>query len=143
MAASFSTYCVHCSKRVSGGAHNVFVRTIAISESSYWPSEVSPVGHPDHERTLVKWLLDNLPSDIRAVIVMHRHLPVLLHFADSYFDNALDGVRQAYATARADLGAHVPPEVIAAALKGIEVIGSTMRSHSEFVAVMREMHCED
>ncbi len=119
------------------------MRTIAISDTTYWPGEVTPVGHPDHERTLVKWLLDNLPSDVRSVIVMHRHLPVLLHFADSYFESALDGIRQSYSTARAQLGGCVPPEVIAATLKGIEGIGSTMRAHAEFVAAMRDIHCED
>ena len=121
----------------------MFVRTIAISETPYWPSDVTPFGHPDHERTLVRWLLDNLPSDIRTVIVMHRHLPALLHFARNYFDGALLGVRQAYSTARADLGSQVPPEVIAATLKGIEIVGSNMKNHAEFVAAMCELHCED
>ena len=121
------------------------MRTISVSEAVHneWPATVPPLHHPDHDKRLIAWLLDVLPSELRSYTVLRRHLPALLHFAESYVLGSLNGVRNAYATARAQLAPHLPPEAIAASLKSYEQAGHELRRQYDFIVHMREAHCED
>ncbi len=126
------------------------MRTISISESvsaspaqRAWPQQVPPIGHPDHEKRLIAWLLDVLPSELRSFTVLRRHLPALLHFAESYVLGSLNGVRNAYSAARAELAGQLPPEAIAASLKSYEHVGQELRFQYDFIVHMREHHFDD
>ena len=126
------------------------MRTTSVSEplsassvNRAWPQQVPPIGHPDHEKRLSAWLLDVLPSELRSFSVVRRHLPALLHFAESYVLGSLNGVRNAYSSARAELAGQLPPEAIAASLKSYERVGQELRLQYEFIVVMREHHCDD
>ena len=109
----------------------------------FWPDAVPPLHHPEHQAQLNRWLLELLPMEMRSHAVLIRYLPALLHVADSYINGALSGVRSAYATARVDLAATLPPESIAATLKSIAETGVQLRKQAEFIAHMKEHYCID
>lgn len=108
-----------------------------LSRELTWPDEVPPLGHPEFEPRLGKWLLGLLPAALAAQPVARRHLDVLLHLAAAVLAGSLDGLRQAYATARAELGAGHPPETVAASMRAIAEVGRRLHEQLAFVEFVR------
>lgn len=119
------------------GAPSTFSR----EHSSWsWPADVPPLRHPDHERLLKRWCLDQLPGEVRQYAVFQRHLPALLLVTDNYIHGSLSGLRTAYSVARSELAEYLPPEAIAASMHGMKDVGENLRLAADFVALMRELH---
>jgi hypothetical protein len=83
-----------------------------------WPEGVQPPGSPGFEQTAVSWLLDVVPPDYRQHAVLARHPIALATLALHHLTACVEGARQGYRCARAELGKHLPPtgltEVLAA-----------------------------
>jgi hypothetical protein len=106
----------------------------------WWPSYVAPFGHPDHQTTLTKWLLEVVPQSLRSHPVVHRHVLVLLLMAQGQLAGALAGMRETYAGMRADLAHTLPPETIAAALVATAECGKELQVNLDFVQRMIRLH---
>ena len=97
-----------------------------------WPAGVHPPGSERFEQTAVAWLLDVVPPDYRLHGVLARH-PVALA--------AMEGARQGYRSARAELGAQLPAGGVEAVLavyrsegmrlaqtaRSVELVGRALR----------------
>lgn len=113
------------------------------THTDWWPTYVAPIGHPDHQTTLTKWLLEIVPPSLRSHPVVHRHLPVLLHIAQGHLSGSLDGTRHTYSTMRSQLAAVLPPESIAAALVATADCGRELQMNLIFVERMIQQHSQD
>lgn len=88
-----------------------------------WPTDLVPIGHPQFEQRLTGWLLDRCPPQAREQSVLRRHPRALLHLCLHFQRGALEGQRQAYATARQELAPVLEPDELGEALAGIEAVG--------------------
>lgn len=96
-----------------------------------WPRDLPPVSTPEFSATVVSWLLDRGPGDLRTSEL--RLLPLALAtYLEHHLQGALDGARTAYARARTDLVA-LPPEEIERAQRALEAEGARL------VQVLREV----
>jgi hypothetical protein len=86
-----------------------------------WPAGVHPPGSERFEQTAVAWLLDVVPPDYRVHGVLARHPVALAAMARHHVMACVEGARQGYRTARAELGGQLPPG-------GIEAILAVYRS---------------
>ena len=102
-----------------------------------WPEDVPPLGHPEFDRQLTRWLLGLVPVPLAAQAVARRHVDVLLHVAAGVLEGTLEGLRAAYGTARAEIGAAHPPETVAAALLAISETGQQVAQSLAFVELVR------
>jgi hypothetical protein len=64
----------------------------------------------------VSWLLDVVPPDYRLHGVLVRHPVALAALARHHLAACVEGARQGYRSARAELGKHLPPAGLAAVL---------------------------
>jgi hypothetical protein len=103
-----------------------------------WPKSVRPPGSPGWELTASAWLLDLCPSDYRGHDVLRRHPLVLARFTAHHVGSALAGARAAYAGARRELGEHVDPETLAAAMRALEEEGARLARAEREVALVEE-----
>jgi hypothetical protein len=74
-----------------------------------WPDGVHPPGSPGFERTAVRWLLDVVPPDYRQHSVLVRHPVALATLARHHVAACIEGARDGYRSARAELGKDLPP----------------------------------
>jgi hypothetical protein len=81
-----------------------------------WPAGVHPPGSEEFEQTAVNWLLEVVPPDYRLHGVLMRHPVALAALARQHVHACVQGARDGYRTARADLGGQLPPQVIEAVL---------------------------
>jgi len=109
-----------------------------------WPDGVHPPGSPGFERTAVRWLLDVVPPDYRQHGVLVRHPVALATLARHYVTACVEGARDGYRSARAELGKDLPPGSLAAVLtayqaegrrlvateKAVELIGRALRGET-------------
>lgn len=80
-----------------------------------WPEAVAPPGSERFEATAVEWLLSELVPDLRTSAV--RRYPVALAvIARHVTSGAVDGARDGYRRARAELGEVIPPHAVDQAL---------------------------
>src|SRR5580658_8456803 len=86
-----------------------------------WPPGVHPPGTEGFEQTAVKWLLDVVPPDYRLHGVLMRHPVALASLAP-----CVEGARQGYRAARAELGQDLPPAGIAAVLSAYQTEGKRL-----------------
>ena len=82
-----------------------------------WPTGVHPPGTPGFEQSAVQWLLDVVPPDYRLHGVLLRHPIALAALARHHLSACVEGARQAYREARAELGGDLPPGGINAVLE--------------------------
>lgn len=106
------------------------------STGTFWPLEVPPLGHPQHEAALRAWLLSLLPGEVYSHKVLHRHLDVLLHLAAGQLQGSIEGLRAAYATTRSTFASSHPPETVSAALAVVAALGELESRQLEFVLRM-------
>jgi hypothetical protein len=81
-----------------------------------WPEGVHPPGSPGFEQSAVTWLLDIVPPDYRLHGVLVRHPVALAALARHHLAACVEGARQGYRCARAELGKDLPPSGLAAVL---------------------------
>jgi hypothetical protein len=81
-----------------------------------WPTGVHPPGSEAFERTAVAWLLDVVPPDYRLHGVLQRHPIALATLARRHLAACVEGARQGYRTARAELGDVLPVSGVNAVL---------------------------
>src|SRR6266536_5352045 len=91
-----------------------------------WPTGVHPPGSEDFERTAVTWLLDVVPPDYRLHGVLRRHPVALATLARRHLAACVEGARQGYRTARAELGDVLPPQGLDAVLAVYSSEGSRL-----------------
>ena len=88
-----------------------------------WPAAVAPPGSDDWEPTAIAFLLDVLPPECRSYAVLRRHPAALASMARYHARACLEGARQGYRTARAELGESVPPHAVDGVLAAYRVEG--------------------
>jgi hypothetical protein len=88
-----------------------------------WPDGVHPPGSPGFEQTAVSWLLDVVPPDYRLHGVLVRHPVALATLARHHLAACVEGARQGYRSARAELGHDLPPGALAAVLSAYQTEG--------------------
>jgi hypothetical protein len=84
---------------------------------------VHPPGSPGFEQTAVNWLLDVVPPDYRLHGVLVRHPLALATLARHHLAACVEGARQGYRSARAELGSDLPPGGLAAVLAAYQAEG--------------------
>jgi hypothetical protein len=85
-----------------------------------WPGGVPPAGAPGWRRAATGWLLDQCPPDYRGHLVITRHPVALVRLAVLHLTGSVHAVREAIATARAELGDRLPPQTLEALLEALE-----------------------
>jgi hypothetical protein len=88
-----------------------------------WPDGVHPPGTPGFEQTAVNWLLDVVPPDYRLHGVLVRHPVALAALARHHLAACVEGAREGYRSARAELGKDLPPGGLAAVLAAYQAEG--------------------
>jgi hypothetical protein len=91
-----------------------------------WPDGVHPPGTPGFEQTAVNWLLDVVPPDYRLHGVLVRHPVALATLARHHLAACVEGARQGYRSARAELGDDLPPGGLAAVLSAYQTEGQRL-----------------
>ena len=91
-----------------------------------WPDGVHPPGTPGFEQTAVNWLLDVVPPDYRLHGVLVRHPVALATLARHHLAACVEGARQGYRSARAELGNDLPPGGLAAVLSAYQTEGQRL-----------------
>lgn len=82
-----------------------------------------PPGSPAFERTAVRWLLDIVPPEYRQHGVLVRHPVALATLARHYVTACVEGARDGYRSARAELGSDLPPDSLTAVLTAYQAEG--------------------
>ncbi len=88
-----------------------------------WPDGVHPPSSPGFEQSAVSWLLDVVPPDYRLHGVLVRHPVALAALARHHLAACVEGARQGYRCARAELGKDLPPGGLAAVLSAYQAEG--------------------
>ncbi len=78
---------------------------------------------PGFEQTAVNWLLEQVPPDYRLHGVLVRHPAALAALARHHLAACVEGARQGYRCARAELGNDLPPGGLAAVLAAYQTEG--------------------
>lgn len=81
-----------------------------------WPAGVHPPGSERFAETATAWLLEVVPPDYRLYGVLLRHPVALAALARHHVLAGVEGARQGYRSARAELGDHLPPAGVEAVL---------------------------
>jgi hypothetical protein len=84
---------------------------------------VHPPGSDEFEPTAVTWLLDVVPPDYRLHGVLRRHPVALATLARHHVAACVQGAREGYRTARAELGGQLPPGGMEAVLAAYRAEG--------------------
>jgi hypothetical protein len=91
-----------------------------------WPDGVHPPGSEGFEQTAVGWLLDVVPPDYRLHGVLVRHPVALAAMARHHVAACVEGARQGYRCARAELGKDLPPSGLTAVLAAYKSEGERL-----------------
>ena len=101
-----------------------------------WPDGVHPPGSPGFQRTAVRWLLDVVPPDYRQHGVLIQHPVALATLARHYITACVDGARDGYRSARAELGTDLPPGSLAAVLTAYQAEGRRLVATAQAVELV-------
>ena len=91
-----------------------------------WPASVLPPGTEGFEQSAVQWLLDVVPPDYRLHGVLVRHPVALAVLAGHHLSACIEGARNGYRTARAELRDDLPPGGINAVLEAYRAEGARL-----------------
>jgi hypothetical protein len=91
-----------------------------------WPDGVHPPGTDGFEQTAVNWLLDVVPPDYRLHGVLVRHPVALAAMARHHVAACVEGAREGYRCARAELGKDLPPSGLVAVLEAYKTEGQRL-----------------
>jgi hypothetical protein len=92
-----------------------------------WPEAVRPPGSEGLEESAVAWLLDIVPPEYRRHTVVRRHPAALASMPPYHAGACLEGARQGYRTARAELAETVPPHAVDGVLAAYRLRDSSSR----------------
>ena len=98
-----------------------------------WPAGVHPPGSAEFEQTAVSWLLEVVPPDYRLHGVLMRHPVALAALARQHLHACVQGARDGYRTARANLAGQLPPQVIEAVLSVYRSEGTRLAAAAQGV----------
>jgi hypothetical protein len=98
-----------------------------------WPAGVHPPGSEGFEETALTWLLDVVPPDYRLHGVLRRHPVALATLARHHVAACVQGAREGYRTARAELGGQLPPGGMEAVLTAYRTEGGRLVETSRAV----------
>jgi hypothetical protein len=98
-----------------------------------WPAGVHPPGTERFEQTAVSWLLDVVPPDYRLHGVLVRHPVALAALARHHLAACVEGAREGYRSARAELGQDLPPSSLDAVLSAYQTEGRRLVSTAKAV----------
>jgi hypothetical protein len=87
---------------------------------------VHPPGSEEFEETAAAWLLDVVPPDYRLHGVLRRHPVALATLARHHVAACVQGAREGYRTARAELGGQLPPSGMEAVLTAYRTEGGRL-----------------
>lgn len=108
-----------------------------------WPEGVSLPGVPGFEQSAVSWLLEVVPPDYRVHGVLVRHPLALAALARHHLAACVDGARNGYRCARAELGKDLPPSALAAVLEAYQSEGRRLVAAAKAAdLVSRALHGE-
>jgi len=102
-----------------------------------WPRDLPVGGSEEFEDKVAGWLLDRGPADLRQSPL--RTLPLALARVVGYVvQGELDGVRNAYASARVDLGGLLTPDQVAVVQAALESEGARLLHVQREVGLVEE-----
>lgn len=108
-----------------------------------WPDGVHPPSSPGFEQTAVSWLLEVVPPDYRLHGVLVRHPVALAALARHHLVACVEGARQGYRCARAELGKDLPPSGLTAVLAVYQAEGRRLVAAARAAElVSRALHGE-
>ena len=84
----------------------------------------------------MSWLLDVVPPDYRLYGVLVRHPVALATLARHHLTACVEGARQGYRTARAELGKDLPPGGLTAVLAAYQAEGQRLVSTGRAVELV-------
>lgn len=109
-----------------------------------WPAGVHPPGTDDFESTAAGWLLDVVPPDYRLHGVLRRYPVALAAVARHHTRACVEGARQGYRTARAELAGVLPPHAIDTVLAAYRKEGARLAATARAVSLVeRALRGED
>lgn len=91
-----------------------------------WPRQVPSPGTTDWQVKATAWLLDQSPAEYRGYPLLRKYPVVLAWLTEQNVRATLDSTRQAYATAREQLGADHDAAVITEVLRTLETDGARL-----------------
>ena len=103
---------------------------------SGWPAGVHPPGSEDFESTAVGWLLDVVPPDYRLHGVLRRYPVALATMARYHSKACVEGARQGYRTARAELAGTLPPHAVDTVLAAYRKEGARLAATARAVSLV-------
>jgi hypothetical protein len=98
-----------------------------------WPVGVHPPGSERFEKTAVTWLLDVVPADYRVHGVLLRHPAALAALARHHLAACVQGAREGYRSARAELSPQLPRQGVEAVLAAYRAEGGRLVKTSRAV----------
>ena len=108
-----------------------------------WPTGVHPPGSEGFQETAIAWLFDVVPPDFRLHGVLRRHPAALAAMARHHTAACVEGARQGYRSARAELAARVPPHAVDAVLSAYRAEGRRLAETAKAVELVeRALHGE-
>ena len=103
---------------------------------SGWPAGVHPPGSEEFESTAVGWLLDVVPPDYRLHGVLRRYPIALAAMARYHSKACVEGARQGYRTARAELAGTLPPHAMDSVLAAYRKEGARLAATARAVSLI-------
>ena len=108
-----------------------------------WPTGVHPPDSEGFQETAIAWLFDVVPPDFRLHGVLRRHPAALAAMARHHTAACVEGARQGYRSARAELAARVPPHAVDAVLSAYRAEGRRLAETAKAVELVeRALHGE-
>ena len=101
-----------------------------------WPAGVHPPGSEEFESTAVAWLLDVVPPDYRLHGVLRRYPIALAALARYHSKACVEGARQGYRAARAELADALPPHAIDTVLAAYRKEGARLAATARAVGLV-------
>ena len=95
-----------------------------------------PPGSEDFESTAVGWLLEVVPPDFRLHGVLRRYPVALAALARYHSKACVEGARQGYRTARAELAGALPPHAIDTVLAAYRKEGARLAATARAVGLV-------
>ncbi len=109
-----------------------------------WPAGVHPPGTDDFESTAIGWLLDVVPPDYRLHGVLRRYPGARAAVARHHARACVEGARQGYRTARAELEGALPPHAVDTVLAAYRKEGARLAATARAVSLVeRALRGED
>ena len=102
-----------------------------------WPRDLPPPGTDEFDERVCGWLLDRGPADLRLSPV--RSIPLALaRIVSHHIASSLVGMREAYASARSELGEWLTPDQITLTQTALEAEGARLLQAQREVALVED-----